>query len=281
MRQHLQVALGATLGLMIATAAGAGEPQKLWEVTGLEAPECAELDTKTGTLYVSNKGFLSKISNDGKTVELKWATGLNRPQGIAILNGHIFTADGDEIAEIDMKDGKILTKHKAAGAKMLNDVAADAQGNIYAADTMAGGIYKLSGGKVEKWLDDKIAAGANGLFVEGDNIIVNTWGVLTGNGFETSSDGRMFSVSLADKKIKELDGGKPVGHLDGLKPLGSGEYLISDWMLGKVFKFGADGKTTALIDAGQGSADFAYDPATKTLFLPMMMKNGLAAYKLN
>ena len=227
------------------------------------------------------QGFLSKISNDGKTVELKWATGLNRPQGIAILNDHIFTADGDEIAEIDMKDGKILTKHKASGAKMLNDVAADAQGNIYAADTMAGGVYKLSGGKVEKWLDDKIAAGANGLFVEGENLIVNTWGVLTGNGFETSSDGRMFSVALADKKIKELDGGKPVGHLDGLKPLGNGEYLITDLMLGKVFKFGADGKTTTLIDAGKGCAYFAYDPATKTIFLPMMIENCLAAYKLN
>ncbi len=172
---------------------------------------------------MSNKGFLSKISNDGKNVALKWATGLNRPQGIAILNDRIFTADGDELAEIDMKDGKILAKHKAPGAKMLNDVAADTQGNAYAADTRAGGVYKFAGGKVEKWLDDKIAAGANGLFVEGDNIIVNTWGVLTGNGFETSSDGRMFSVSLADKKINELDGGKPVGHLDGLKSLGGAE----------------------------------------------------------
>ncbi len=281
MRQHLQVALGTALGMMIATSAGAGEPQKLWEVTGLEAPECAELDAATGTLYVSNKGYLSKISTDGKKVELKWATGLNRPQGIALVNGHVFTADGDVIAEIDMKDGKTLAKHKAPGAKMLNDVAADAQGNIYAADTMGGGIYKLSGGKVEKWFDEKIAAGANGLFVEGDNIIVNSWGVLTGKDFETSSDGRVFSVALADKKVKELDGGKTVGHLDGLKALGGGEYLISDWMLGKVFKFGADGKTTPLIDAGQGSADFAYDPASKSLYLPMMMKNGLAAYKLN
>lgn len=281
MNKQVQRFLGAALGAMASTAAGAGEPQKLWEVTGLDAPECAELDAKTGTLYVSNKGFISKISADGKTVELKWATGLNRPQGIALVNGHVFTADGDEIAEIDMKDGKVLAKHKAPGAKMLNDVAADSQGNVYAADTMAGGVYKLSGGKVEKWLDDKIFAGANGLYVEGDQILVNSWGVLTGNGFETSSDGRMLSVSLADKKVKELDGGKPVGHLDGLKGLGNGEYLITDWMLGKVFKFGADGKTTALIDAGQGSADFAYDPATKTVFLPMMLKNNLAAYKLD
>lgn len=281
MKTHFQCITGAALAAMVTTSAFAGEPQKLWEVTGLDAPECAELDAKTGTLYVSNKGFLSKISADGKTVELKWATGLNRPQGIALVNGHVFTADGDEIAEIDMKDGKILAKHKAPGAKMLNDVAADAQGNVYAADTMGGGIFKLAGGKVEKWFDEKIAAGANGLLVEGDNLIVNSWGVLTGKDFETSSDGRVFSVALADKKVKELDGGKTVGHLDGLKPLGNGEYLITDWMLGKVFKLGADGKTTELIDAGQGSADFAYDAASKTLFLPMMMKNNLAAYKLN
>lgn len=280
MRHHVKPALGFALCLAAITPAEAKEPQKLWELTGFDAPECAELDAATGTLYVSNKGFISKISADGKNVELKWVTGLNRPQGIALSNGHIFTADGDEIAEIDMKDGKVLAKHKAPGAKMLNDVAADAKGNIYAADTMGGGVFKLSGGKVEKWLDDKIFAGANGLYVEGDNIIVNSWGILTGKDFETSEDGRMLSVSIADKKVKDL-AGKPVGHLDGVKGLGNGEYLITDWMLGKVFKFGADGTLTALIDAGQGSADFTYDPATKTVYLPMMLKNNLAAYKLD
>lgn len=281
MRQKTKVTCGVVLGLLLPVAVEAKEPQKLWELSGFEAPECAELDAKSGTLYVSNKGFISKVSADGKKVELKWATGLNRPQGMAIVNGHIFTADQDQIAEIDTKDGKVLATYKAPGAKMLNDVAADGKGNVYASDTMAGGVFKLAGGKVEKWLDDPRTAGANGLLVEGDNLIINSWGVLTGKDFETSSDGRMLSASLADKTIKELDGGKPVGHLDGLEPLGNGEYLITDWLAGKLMKFGADGKTTVIMEPGQGSADFTYDPATKTIFMPMMLKGTLSAYKLD
>ena len=264
-------------------------PKQLWEVSGLMAPECALPDG--GSIYVSNvngdptgkdgNGFISKISMDGKDVNKEWAKGLNAPKGLAISNGHLFTADIDELVEIDLKDGSIVAKHPAPGAKLLNDVAADGAGNVYTSDTMANAIYKLSGGKVEEWLKGDQIAGTNGLLVEGDNLIVNTWGVFSGDGWATKTPGHMLSVSLKDKSIKDLAGGNPVGNLDGLQPLGGGNYLLTDWMAGKVLKFHADGKAETLFELGQGNADLGYDAASKTAFIPQMMKGTLHAYKID
>lgn len=281
--------LAAAAALFASVSAAAAAPTEVWQATGLAGPECALPDAKAGVIYVSNvngdpmgkdaKGYIAKVSMDGKKVE-KWVDGLKAPKGLAIANGHMFVGDVDELVEIDVAAGKIVAKHKAPGAGLLNDVAADAAGNIYVSDTGAGGVYKFANGKIEKWADDKILAGANGLLVEGDKLIVNTWGILTGKGFETSALGRVVSVSLADKKITELDGGKPVGNLDGFVSLGGGNYIISDWMAGKIFKFSAGGKTEPVIDLGQGNADIAYDPATKILYVPQMMKGTLHAIQL-
>jgi hypothetical protein len=262
-------------------------PSQSWEISGLAGPECALPDQ--GSVYVSNvngepagkdgNGFITKVSMDGKTVNKEWAKGLNAPKGLAISNGKLFVGDIDEIVEINVADGAIVAKHAAPGAKLLNDVAADAQGNIYSSDTMGNAIYKLSGGKVEEWLRGDEIAGANGLVVEGDHLIVNTWGVLSGDGWATKTPGHMLSISLTDKKITDLAGGNPVGNLDGLQALGGGAYLISDWMAGKVMKF-AGGKAETLFELGQGNADLGYDAASKTVFVPQMMKGMLHAYKI-
>lgn len=281
-------AAALVLGGLGASAAKAA-PTEIWQATGLAGPECAYPDAKAGVIYVSNvngdpmgkdaKGYIAKVSLDGKKVE-KWVDGLKAPKGLAVSNGHLFAGDVDEIVEIDIAAGKIVAKHKAPGAGLLNDVVAAPNGDIYATDTGAGGVFKLSGGKVEKWADDKILAGANGILVEGDNLIVNTWGILTGKGFETSAPGRVVSISLKDKKITELDGGKPVGNLDGFASLGGGNYIVSDWMAGKIFKFSVGGKTEPIIDLGQGNADLGYDPASKIMYVPQMMKGTLHAIQL-
>lgn len=287
MKTKIALAAAATLGMSAVSALAT--PAEVWQATGLAGPECALPDAAAGIIYVSNvngdpmgkdaKGYIAKVSMDGKKVE-KWVDGLKAPKGLAVSNGKLFVGDVDELVEIDIASGKIVAKHKAPGAGLLNDVAATANGDVYVTDTGAGGVFKLSGGKIEKWADDKILAGANGILAEGDKLIVNTWGILTGKGFETSAPGRVVSISTADKKITELDGGKPVGNLDGFVSLGGGNYIISDWMAGKIFKFSVGGKTEPLIDLGQGNADIGYDPATKILYVPQMMKGTLHAIQL-
>jgi sugar lactone lactonase YvrE len=292
MATKISLAAFATSAALLAgaTLAHAEAPQKLWEVAVPGGPESALPDTKAGVIYLSvgnedptakdGNGAIALLSLDGKMTNPKWATGLNAPKGLVISKGHLFIGDVDELVEVDLKDGKVLAKHAAPGGKLLNDTAADADGNIYVSDALTNRIYRLSNGKLEVWVKDDRLAGPNGTHVEGDNLIVNTWGVLTGEGFNTSVAGHLFSISLKDKSIKDLGDGKPIGNLDGLWPLGGGAYLLTDFMAGKLLKFNADGKVDELLALTKTTADIGYDPASKTVYIPNMGGSILAAYRL-
>ncbi len=285
-------ALAAVMTLALAGASGvrAEGAEKVWEATGLAGPESALYDANAGVIYVSNvdgeplgkdgKGWIAKVSLDGKTIDKDFVTGLNAPMGLAISGGKLFVADIDEFVEINLADGKVIAKYPAAGAKRLNDAAADNNGNVYSTDTLTNTVYRLAGGKVDVVVKDDRLAGPNGILVEGDNLIVNTWGVLTGEGWATKTPGGMFKVSLADKSITAMGDGKLFGNLDGMIALGDGAYVLTDWMAGKVLKYSNDGKVDLLLDVGQGAADLGYDPASKTLYIPQMLKGELYAVKL-
>jgi hypothetical protein len=286
----LALAAGLSLALAGAPAVLADAPTKVWTVTGLAGPESALPDVKAGIIYVSNvdgealgkdgKGWIAKVSMDGKTVTKDFVTGLNAPMGLAITGGKLYVADIDEFVEINLADGKVLGKYPAAGAKRLNDTAADSKGNVYMTDTLTNAVYRLSGGKVDVFVKDDRLAGPNGILVEGDNLIVNTWGVLSGEGWATKTPGGMFKVSLADKTITAMGDGKSFGNLDGMIALGDGGYVLTDWMAGKVLTYSKDGKVESIMDVGQGAADLGYDPATKIMYIPQMMKGELYALQL-
>lgn len=279
----------AAAALLYAGAAGADAPKLLWEATGFANPESVVPDVTAGVLYVSNvngaadgkdgNGFISKVSLDGKTVDLKWSTGFNAPKGLALAGGKLFTADIDEVIEIDVKDGKVLNRYAAKDAKFLNDIAADAAGNVYISDMATNTIWRLSAGKLEAWLNDAKLEQPNGLLVEGGALRVAAWGSMTDNS-AARQQGHLLSVSIADKSISQLGKGEPAGHLDGIEPLAGGGYIVSDWMAGHVWRAGGDGAAQKLLDLGQGAADLGYDSASKTLFMPLMMKGVLQAYRV-
>ena len=273
-----------------AASAAMAAPAMLWEVTGIANPESAVIDAKAGVIYVSQvdgaadakdgKGGIAKVSLDGKTVDLKWSTsGYNAPKGLALVGGKLFAADIDVLHEIDTKDGKIVKSYPAKDAKFLNDVAADTAGNVYVSDMVTNTIWKLAGGKFEIFLNDAKLENPNGLLVEGGDLRVAAWGVMT-DGFATKVPGHLISVALDSKAISAIGDAKPFGNLDGLEPLGGGAYLISDWMNGKVMKYNADGKVDVLLELGQGAADIGYDAASKIMYVPQMMKGTLQAYKV-
>lgn len=273
-----------------ATMAVAGAPEKLWQTNGFANPESALPDTAAGVIYVSNvngapdgkdgNGFISKVSLDGKILTEKWATGMDAPKGLALSGGKLYAADIDRLHEIDTATGKVVNSYAAKDAKFLNDVSADGQGNVYVSDMATNIIWRLSKGAFEPWLSDAKLENPNGLLVEGGALRVAAWGVMT-DGFATKVPGHLLSVDLATKAITDLDGTTPFGNLDGLEPLGEGSYLVSDWMKGTVMSFAPGAKVTTLLDLGQGAADIGYDPASRTLYVPHMMKGELSAYKVD
>ncbi|MEO8421739.1 MAG: hypothetical protein ABI457_11135 [Hyphomicrobium sp.] len=283
--------VGMAIALVAASAALAAvsaRPALLWETTGLKTPESALAVPAEGFAYVSNvagkptekdgNGFISKVSlADGKIIALEWAKGMDAPKGLALAGGKLYTADIDKLVEIDPASGKILAKYDAPGATFLNDVAADAQGNVYVSDSNTSTIWRLAGGKLEKWLDGPQLKFPNGLYVDGDNLIVAAWGA-PGTSAQSSAPSNLLTISLADKKISDLGDGTPVGNLDGIEPIGD-DFLVTDWVAGALYRIDRKGKATQLLDLDQGTADIGYVPETGLLLIPMMMSDKLVAYK--
>lgn len=285
--------VGIAAALVVAGSmfgAAAAQPTVLWQTSGLKTPESALPVPVEGFAYVSNvagnptdkdgNGFISKVSlADGKIIALEWAKGMDAPKGMALAGGKLYTADIDELVEIDPATGKIIAKYEAPGAQFLNDVAADAQGNVYVSDSSTSTIWKLSGGKLEKWIDDKALKFPNGLHVSGDKLIVAAWGAPGTSDKAASSPANLVEIDIASKAIRDLGDGTPVGNLDGIEPDGD-DYIVSDWVAGKVFRIANSGKADLLLDLDQGTADIGYVPDQKLLLIPMMMSDKLTAYKL-
>jgi len=255
---------------------------KLWETAdGLLVPESVLYDESRNILFVSNingkptekngKGFVSKVSPDGKIMEIKWATGLHAPKGSAVFENSFYVSDIDELVEINLETGNIRNRYPAKDAKFLNDVAADSSGNIYVTDMSKENsvIYKMSRGKMNVWMKGPEISSPNGLSMEKDRLIVGNTG-----------DGSLKAIQLVDGKITTL---AKIGFgIDGLRPDGKGNFFTSDWH-GKTFLVRASGKVELLLDttaAGVNSADLEFVRSRNLLLIPTFFDNKVLAYRV-
>ena len=140
-------------------------------------------------------------------------------------------------------------------------------------------IYRLNEGDFSVWLNSDQLENPNGLLIQGDKMIVASWGKMT-DGFSTTVPGHLKQVSLADKSITSLGNAKPVGNLDGITHDNAQGYFVTDWMQGGLFHFDAAGHATAVLDLNQGSADHVYIAEQKLLIIPMMTDGTLIAYSV-
>ena len=272
--------------LAVAGMSQAAGPEPLWTLPGFAQPESVVFAANQNVLYVSNingegtakdgNGFISKVSPDGRMIKRDWLRGLNAPKGLGYKNGLLYIADIDELLVVDTGNGRVKSRHKAAGAKFLNDVALDAGGRVYVSDTFTNAIWRRNGESLGGMLSTPKLEGPNGLVVEGDKLIVGSWGVLTGNGFETSSEGYLQSVDRTTNALEARFAPIPFANIDGLVSDGRGGYIVSDWAHGNVYKVSATGEATLWLLLEQGSADIAM-----RLLVPMMLNNELRAYALD
>ena len=270
-----------------------GSITQLWETsdTELQAPESVVHDEKRNILYVSNvngspmekveNGFISILSLEGEIVELKWfSESLWAPKGMAISGDHLFVADISRVVEIDLETGKLVNTYPVKDAVFLNDVAADQNGDIYISDMMTNTIHRIKDGKIEAWLTSEKLASPNGLTVIDDQLVVGTWGVMDGEGFATSTPGHLINVSLCDKAITDLGSAESIGNLDGVERTANGNYLVTDWLSGKLLLIDSKGTAETLLDLDQGSADHEYIQESGLVLIPMMLNNKVVAYRL-
>ena len=275
------------LTLTLSNSAAAA-PKLLWEVKGLAQPESVVQDPATDSIYVSNiagaimqkdgNGFIAKLRPDGTFIAREWVKGLNAPTGMALHERTLYVADVDELVEINVASGEIAKRHEAKGAIFLNDVAVDQDGTVYVSDTPMNTIWRLKDGIFEPWLANDALNGPNGLLVQGDKLIVASFGKLPDQG--APELGGLVAVDLKDQSVSKLRG-DPIGNLDGLQALEPGLYLVTDWAAGGLYRVDAKGKAERLIKLNKGSADFVYFPDKKTVLVPIMLSNALVAYALD
>jgi len=252
---------------------------EVWRTgTDLMTPESVIYDKQRDVFYVSNlnqeprkkdeNGFISRMDKDGNILDLRWIEGLSSPKGMAIVGDILYAADVDEIVAMDINNGAIVRKIFIEGAKMINDISSDNNGNLYISDTDAAKIYFFSDNAITDWLAEGLN-GPNGLLFDGDRLLVASQG---------SQD--FASVDLETKNRLVLTEG--VNRGDGIAFTGiPGYYLLSDWA-GEIFMINPDNSKSSLINTKEQSntADIEYLPGENLLLVPTFNGNCVVGYRL-
>lgn len=258
-----------------------------WElVQGIKNPESVLYDSIDKVLYVSSidgagdkkdgKGHISKVSIAGELLQEKWVSGLNAPKGMRRRGNILWVSDIDEVLKISIVDRKIIGRVKVKGAKFLNDIAIDDNGEVYVSDTLTSKIHVISDNKASVLVEGKEYGSPNGLLVVKNNLIVASWGYTTD--WSTKKFGEIYSVSLDDREVKKITK-KPLGNLDGLELDKSGNFLVSDWVAGKVYKVTPKGAVSLIFSYNKGLADIGVNSGAGIIYAPMMQDGKVIAVK--
>ena len=286
MNRFITSALFAVIGIAAGPAAQAGE---LWRATGLEQPESALFDAANNRIIVSNivgnpgdadgNGCLSVLSIDGKTVTQHWTDGMDAPKGMAISGGKLYAADITKVRVVDLASGKLVASITVPNAVFLNDMTSDQSGKVYVTDMLADAIYRIDGDRPELFIKDAALASPNGVFADGDRLIVASWGKGIKRDFSTAEPGGLLSVDLASKVVSPLPGAQKFADLDGVIAIGDTVYATA-YMTGTLYRYHAGGAPEVLAHFKPGSADIGTD-GKSILYVPLMNEGEVAALKLD
>ncbi|MEQ8470448.1 MAG: gluconolaconase [Marinoscillum sp.] len=257
--------------------------ERLWASdTTLSTAESVFFDAGNNVLYVSciggvppnaqdEDGFIAKISpEDGSIVELNWVTGIDAPKGMGMVGETLYVANIDEVVLINTTSGEVTERISVPDATFLNDITTDDEGNVYISDSNRNRIHKLSpGGEVSVWIEDSSLGGPNGLFHDGDRMMLATFGA-----------GNFSTINYADSSISvvadSINGGDGIVKVDDA-------FLVSNWN-GEVYYVSSEWEKELILDTkemGANAADIEFIASTNTLLVPTFFGNQVVAYKLN
>jgi len=220
-----------------------------------DAPDQAVWDSSSRSWYVSNLGggislardgygWIAKLDETGAVIDPRWVENLDAPSGMLVAGSLLYAVDRDGLYEIDIATAKINHFYKIADPQFLNDVAIGPNGALYVSDFSAQRIYRIDpkSKEVEIFIESEDLDTPDGLFVDGNKLIVASWGpIIDPATFATSRKGAVLSIDLKTKKIKPyLKKGLEVGNLEGIAKAGD-DYYITDWMSGQLLRVGKDG----------------------------------------
>lgn len=271
--------------LTVVSCRSTGQTTMIWDKDSLAYnSESIVYDKARNCCYVSNFGknpadgmtynedYVTKFNLKGELLERKMVPNLTAPTGLCIYNDYLYIVERFGIVKFDLKKNKESTRYRIITTKFLNDVAVDADENIYITVSDTDIVYRIKDGKVEKWFESPQIMNPNGIMCDGDKIIVGV-----------CSDNTLKSISITDKKLNLVRvAGKGFGVIDGLKKYGN-DYLISHYE-GTILLLHDDGRITEVMNTskkGVYCADFEFIEDQKLFVIPTLKNNRVSLYKYN
>jgi sugar lactone lactonase YvrE len=269
------------------------EPAFVLKDAGFASPESVLYDP-AGDVYlvsningfpsgVDNNGFISKVSPEGKVLELKWIAGgdkgvkLDAPKGMAIAGDTLYVADITVVRMFDLKTGKAKGDVKFQGATFLNDLFAGSDGKVYATDTgikvlnekgpeptKTDSVWVIEKGKAKSLIKSEELGRPNGIIVVNNAV----WVVSIGNG----------EIYRIDDKGKRADVQKPPkGRLDGIVAVGD-DVLVSSWDGSAIYRGKPGGTFEPVVTDIKAPADIGFDTKRNRVLVPQLTENTVLAY---
>ncbi|OFZ47615.1 MAG: hypothetical protein A2451_02575 [Bdellovibrionales bacterium RIFOXYC2_FULL_39_8] len=237
-------------------------------------------------------GWITKTDANGKN-SVKIFEGLSAPKGLRVYGDNLYIADIDEVVIGDLKTEKIIKKVKVPGAKFLNDLTVDLEGNVFVSDTIGSTIFEIS--KINSANPDiknfvtSMKEAPNGLLVIGDELFVASWGQDITEKFQVGQLGSVIAINLKTKKIRYITK-EPLGNLDGIEKFGN-QLIVSAKMQDTVYRIDfVTGKTEVLLHSDRktktdnslaiDAADIGFNIDENILLIPNMMLNRVTAVKI-
>lgn len=278
------------LGCGGADAPDPGAPglDRAFRVDSLPAPESVAWDAVRERYLVTlgpldpestTGGRIAAVSPDGGSVD-RDAYGaraegvrLERPRGITARADTAWVVDGTRIVALDLAADSALFDVTVDEAGLLNDVAVDDAGTVYATDTDLDVVWRLL--DPSTW--ERVPApgslrSPNGILADGpdDPLLIAGW------------EGAVVALN-PDSSMTLLAESPELGHLDGLQRTADGDLLVSDFGRGRVQLLRRDRRRVrssgvVWVDRLQGPADILLHEGL--LLVPELVADRLTAYRL-
>ena len=275
-----------------APAPGSANVQTFANV-GFDEPENLVYDAASDVYLVSNivggpatrdnNGFISRVSPDGRVLDLRWIAGgvngavLDAPKGLAIRGDTIAVADVGGVHLFNRRTGAPIATHALPGL-VMNDVAWGADGTLWITDT--GPDRTTTPVDTSKDLDavwqirpdGQVRAVARGLALDRpDGLLLDDDGALVA----TFGANRIEHVDARGERGQRTLMTLPGGKVDGLRRLPDGAMVVTSWDAKSVYRARPGDPLRALLTNVTSPAGVAVDTKRGRLAVTSMQDNTL------
>lgn len=274
---------------LLATVAAAPAPTTVIANAGFDGSEAARYDDVRDEYIVSNlaargadnNGFISRLSPDGKVIELRWIAGgqngatLVDPLGIYLKGDLLYVADTKAVRMFDRKSGAPRGNVEVPDAVRLNDLVVADDGTVYVTDsgndTTPGALFRISpkgtvsafaprGPELER---------PNGIALDADGNIVHG-----GRGVNLVVRGKDGAI------IREQT--LPTGQFDGIVLLPNRDLVVASQLGKNVYLVPADGGAPVVVAENiEVPAAIGVDHKRMRLLVPQIRAGSLTIFELD